>query len=129
METILIADDDTRLLKALTIRLEHEGFTVITAQDGYQAVAAARRDKPALLILDINMPAGSGYSVKERIEQNPELAGTPILFVTGDEHAPAPSTMGANCALLHKPFETSQFLDAVWQALGYPVDQLAAKRA
>ena len=64
---ILIADDDRNLLQALTVRLDAAGYDVITTQDAYQALDFARKHRPDLLLLDINMPAGSGFSVHERI--------------------------------------------------------------
>ena len=84
---ILIADDDVKLLQALTVRLEAEDFEVITCQDAYQALDMARRNLPDLLLLDINMPAGNGFSVQERIAKIKELAGIPVIYITGDASA------------------------------------------
>jgi DNA-binding response OmpR family regulator len=118
---ILIADDDQSLLEAIRVRLEAEVFEVITCQDAYQALACARRERPDLLILDVNMPAGNGFSVHERLAGIEELAGTPVVYITGeargtvdrDAHA-----LGA-FAVLHKPLPTDALLEAVRGALGY----------
>lgn len=118
-KTILIADDDTGLLEALAVRLEAEGFEVISTRDAYQALAIARRDRPDLLLLDINMPAGNGFSVQERIGKIEELAGTPIIYITGEEPGTVDRTaleLGA-FAVVHKPFETAALLDTVRGAL------------
>ena len=80
-KTILIADDDLSLLEALKIRFQSEGFEVITSQDAYQALAIAQRDHPDLLLLDVNMPAGNGFSVHERLARMERLAGTPVRVV------------------------------------------------
>lgn len=122
---ILIADDDVTLLEALTVRLEAEGFEVIQARDAYQALALARRDQPDLLLLDINMPAGNGFSVQERIEEIEELTGKPIVYITGEEPDAvdeAAQQLGA-FAVVHKPFETAKLLETVRSALGYWVQK------
>ncbi len=116
---ILIADDDTRLLQALKVRLEAEGFSVTTSQDAYQAVQLARQDPPDLLLLDINMPAGKGFSVKERLANVPELSKVPVVYVTGDtssEVAQAAVRSGAS-GVVRKPFKISSLLDVVLTAL------------
>ena len=66
--TILIADDDERVVKVLMLRLGKLGFNIVTASDGYSALALASECKPNLLLLDINMPAGDGFSVQERMK-------------------------------------------------------------
>ena len=124
---ILIADDDIKLLQALTVRLKAEGYEVIATQDAYQALAAAGRDKPDLLLLDINIPAGNGFSVQERIAKIEELAGIPIVYITGEEPEAVDHTakeLGA-FAVVHKPFETEHLLDTVRAALGYWVERSA----
>ncbi len=64
---ILIVDDDADLLESLSLRLSHEGFDVSVAADGYEGLERARREAPDLLILDIHMPAGDGFSIQERL--------------------------------------------------------------
>ena len=67
--TILIADDDHLHLKCLTHHLEKAGYSVIQATDSFHALRLASQLKPSLIILDINMPAGDGFSVKERLDK------------------------------------------------------------
>ena len=120
-QTVLIADDDPRMLQAMRIRLEEQGFNVIVAQDGYQAVDKARHHEPDVMVLDIRMPAGNGFSVQERIDKIEEIAGTPIIYVTGVD----PDTVDRDAmkngayAVLHKPFPGSILVDTVLGALGY----------
>ncbi|MFI4881557.1 MAG: response regulator [Phycisphaerales bacterium JB064] len=120
-QTVLIADDDPRMLQAMRIRLEEHGFNVIVAQDGYQAVDKARHHEPDVMVLDIRMPAGNGFSVQERIDKIEEIAGTPIIYVTGVD----PDTVDRDAmnngayAVLHKPFPGSILVDTVLGALGY----------
>jgi len=122
--TILIADDDERVLKALMIRLGHVGFKVITATDGYSALSLATKHKPSLLVLDINMPAGDGFSVQERMKEIPELAATPVIYVTGDksDRLDQLARRLGGFAVLHKPFHIEELIDTLLSALSSPGD-------
>ena len=122
-KTILIADDDLSLLKAMQVRLESVGFEVVVTQDSYQTVDKARRISPDLLILDINMPAGSGFTVQQRIKNLPELADIPVIYITGEDPDSVDDIairMGAY-SILHKPFDASVLTETVKHALGLAV--------
>ena len=79
METILIADDEEPIRELLTLYLEREGFKVITAGDGEQALAAARAQSPDLIVLDLMMPKRSGYEVCRELRRDSDI---PILMLT-----------------------------------------------
>ena len=120
-KSILIADDDLGLLQALATRLEAEEYRVTVTQDAYHALALARRYVPDLLLLDINMPAGSGFSVQERIKKIDELAAVPVIYITGEPPESvdqAAEQLGA-FAVIRKPFETNHLLDTIRSALGF----------
>jgi len=116
---ILIADDDSALLTAMSLRLQSEGYRVFTTQDGYQALAIARREQPDLLILDINMPAGSGISVQQRIQAIGEIITPPVIFITGNEITEpiAEEINHRNARILQKPFDTCALLATVRECL------------
>lgn len=126
--TILVADDDLNMLAALTVRLEAEGFQVVRVQDAYQAIEQANRHRPDLLLLDINMPAGRGFSVQERLA-NIDMAGTPVIYITGEQPGRIDKSAEAAgaFAVVHKPFETEELLETVREALGYWVTEKAAR--
>jgi two-component system KDP operon response regulator KdpE len=116
---ILIADDEPAMVASLGIRLRAEGFDVVVAHDGYQAVALARTAWPDLLILDINMPAGDGFSVHERVWKMVHLRRTPVIYMTGDASRQLSETahkLGAT-SLLRKPFHASELLQLVNETL------------
>ncbi|MDH3585305.1 MAG: response regulator [Phycisphaerae bacterium] len=116
---ILIAEDDPCLLQALAVRLEAAGYEVICAADSYQAVDFARHQKPELLILDIHMPAGNGFTILQRLKKVEGLDRLPVIFLTGDQ-SPRVQELAAQFnadALIHKPFEFSHLLEAVQAAL------------
>lgn len=118
--TILIADDDRAVLDSLAIRLEATGYHVLRTQDGHQAMAAAKAHHPDLMLLDINMPAGDGFSVHERVCTTEEMKSTPVVYLTGDRSEGASDTahsLGA-FALIRKPFDTDMLLRVIADALG-----------
>ena len=117
---ILLADDDQPLLQALKVRLESLNVEIITATDGYTSLAKAVSEKPDLLILDINMPAGDGFSVQERLRETSDgLEDTPTIYLTGDHSErldQIASQMGA-FAIHHKPFKVQDLVNDIHEAL------------
>lgn len=79
---ILIADDEVDLVWAIRYSLEDEGYEVLTAYDGAQTLAVARRHRPDLIILDILMPHVDGLEICQTLRRDPSLAAVPILFLT-----------------------------------------------
>ncbi len=117
---ILIVDDDASLLVAMSTRLGAAGYEVTQAQDAVQAVRFAREQRPDLLVLDVNLPAGDGFTVLERIREIPEMDQTPVIYITGDRSvgvSAGVAEVGA-IAILYKPFETAQLLESVAHASG-----------
>jgi DNA-binding response OmpR family regulator len=116
---VLIADDDRTHLLALQIRLRSEGFEVICAQDAYFAVQQACEGKPDAMVLDINMPAGDGFTVQERIGRMADLEGIPVIYLTGENSQRVTDlarTHGA-FALLFKPFDIADLLTKLREAI------------
>jgi DNA-binding response OmpR family regulator len=116
-----VSDDDRGTLDAVRVRLQAAGFDVSVASDGYQAIAMARSLHPDLVVLDIGMPAGDGFSVHERMRQIPELHRTPIIYMTGKDpdEVDRRATQDGARAILHKPFRGVDLVDACRSALGF----------
>src|SRR5438128_3470887 len=81
--TIRIADDHESSRAGLEALLSLEGYNVLTAEDGIQALEQFRRTQPDLLLLDINMPNMRGTEVCRRIKNNPETLLVPVVLITG----------------------------------------------
>lgn len=114
---ILLADDDQSLLTALKLRLENNGAEIITASDGYTSLVTAVNEQPDLLILDINMPAGDGFSVQERLRET-GCNHIPVIYLTGDESSRLDNiadSLGA-FAIHHKPFELRDLIRDIERA-------------
>ncbi len=79
---ILLVDDEQDMVWAVRHSLDDEGYEVLTAYDGVEALAVARRHRPDLIILDIVMPRLDGLQVCHRLRRDPALAAVPILFLT-----------------------------------------------
>jgi len=82
-KTIVLADDDTDIVKVLSYQFEKNGYTVIPAYDGEEAFAKIQQNKPSLAILDYHMPKMNGIEVAEKMHATPETSSIPILFFTG----------------------------------------------
>ncbi len=119
MKRILVIEDteDNRLI--LADLLSSAGYELIEAVDGLQGVAAAEREKPDLILMDIQLPGIDGYEATRRIRKIPALAGVPIIAVTsyalsGDEA----KTREAGCdGYVAKPYSPRQLLAKIREFL------------
>lgn len=82
MNKILVIDDDNAINELIKINLELAGYKVIQALDGVKGFALAKQELPNAIILDVMMPEVDGYTVAQRIRQNPSTKDTPILMLT-----------------------------------------------
>lgn len=107
---ILIAEDDPGIRLAVHDYLEISGYSVITAEDGEQALSLLEKYHPHLVISDINMPKHDGYQLVKQIRQLPEFRLLPVIFLT--EYANVEQRIKgyqAGCDIyLPKPFEMSE---------------------
>lgn len=87
MQQILVVEDEADIRELLRFNLEREGFSVLEAADGPQALDMARRHTPALVLLDVMLPGLDGFEVCRRLGAQTETAHIPILMLTarGDE--------------------------------------------
>jgi two-component system KDP operon response regulator KdpE len=80
---ILIVDDDPDVRLGLQLRLNANNYEVFCAADGVASIAEARKHLPDLVILDLGLPAGDGFSVLERLKANEKLASIPVIVLSG----------------------------------------------
>ncbi len=113
---LLVVDDDHDLCAVMQSILEDEGYAVEAAGDGLEAIGAAARHPPRLVVLDIRLPGASGPEVARRLREA-HASGLPILAVTADGSAARKAREVGAYAYLRKPFELHDFLDVVRRGL------------
>jgi len=79
---ILIVDDEVYILHILDFSLGAEGYEVITAADGEEAIERAKKEKPDLVVLDIMMPKVDGFEACRRLKADPETSPIPVILLT-----------------------------------------------
>jgi DNA-binding response OmpR family regulator len=83
MKKILVVDDDPDVRLGLQVRLAANNFQLFFAADGVTSIAEARKNTPDLIILDLGLPAGDGFSVLERLKVNERLSSIPVIVLSG----------------------------------------------
>ena len=115
---VLIIEDDQNLAMALALRLKAAGYAATTTYDALTGLKAAVSNPPALVLLDISMPAGNGFSVAEQI-QTLIPTPTPIIFLTASkkpDFREKAKKLGA-AGYFEKPYEAEELFGAIRQAL------------
>jgi len=112
---ILVADDDKDLVPALSIRLKAAGYDVIVAHDGEGAYDQATKNKPDLIILDVRMPAGGGFSSIDRMKHSLTTRNIPVIFLTAfdDEEMREDGRQLGAVGFFRKPFNDDDFMNAI----------------
>jgi len=116
---ILIADDEPSITRAIKVRLEKAGFDVTEAHSGRQAIRLIGETCPDLVILDILMPDGNGFSVFDMLRTSRETDEIPVLFLTA--HGDIPNWLHAMehgaSDVIQKPFDGTRLVRTVREVL------------
>lgn len=116
---ILVADDDKDLVTALSIRLKAAGYRVVGAHDGDEAFRQAQETRPNLIILDVRMPAGGGFTSIDRIKHSLVTRSIPVIFLTAfdDEEMREEARRLGAAGFFRKPFDDREFMGALEKVL------------
>jgi CheY-like chemotaxis protein len=119
---VLVVDDDAEIRDTLSALLQHEGYTVVRAENGVQALQQLRSVHPRVMLLDLMMPVMSGWEVLEELEESGELNDVKVVVVSA---MCAPHAR----ACLRKPVDLDELLDVVGECCceGERVPQAAAR--
>ena len=113
---LLIVDDEVRFLQTLKTRLEIRGLDVMTAKNGKDALAAARKSNFDVVLLDLKMPGMDGEEVLKILKQEDPLVEVIILTGHGSVESAVDCTRAGSHSYLQKPCETNQLLLALKDA-------------
>ncbi len=116
---ILIADDEPNILISLEYLMKREGYEVIVARDGQQALDMLRRERPRLVLLDVMMPKKTGFEVCQEMRADDDLRDTLVLMLTAkgrDTDVAKGLGVGAD-AYMTKPFSTKELVQKVREML------------
>ena len=122
-KTVLIVEDNELNMKLFNDLLEGHGYATLQSRNGVEAVELARKNKPDLILMDIQLPEVSGLQVTQWIKADEELRAIPVIAVTafamkGDEEK---IRQGGCEAYLSKPISVAKFLETV-RAYAGPAD-------
>jgi DNA-binding response OmpR family regulator len=118
-QVILVAEDDPDILALVEFRLAQEGYDVLTAGDGEEALRLAAERRPALALLDVQMPKVDGYEVTRRLRAGEATRGMAIIILTAsvrDTELARAFDAGAD-DFLRKPFSPADLATRVKAAL------------
>ncbi len=119
MTKILYVEDNEDNIYMLSNRLRREGFDVVVARDGEQAVAMAAAEAPDLILMDLGLPVLNGWEAARRLKSEPETKSIPIIAVSahameGDRE----KALAAGCDDYDtKPVNLPRLLEKIWAAL------------
>jgi CheY-like chemotaxis protein len=118
---ILVVDDNEIILKTISLKLQGAGYQVITALDGAQAVACARKEMPDLILLDVSFPPDvggvewDGFRIMEWFRRMENVKKTPVIVITGGDDAlnKERAVSGGAVAFFNKPIDHDDLLKVI----------------
>jgi CheY-like chemotaxis protein len=119
MATVLVVEDDPMIQEVLALALADEGYEVATATDG-DALAEAAVDRPAVILLDVNMPGMDGLEVLDHLRADPATRPIPVVLMSAAERLAEHRGRPGVAAVLPKPFCLEEALTTVARLAGPP---------
>jgi len=131
---ILIVDDSRIILKTVSDKLRPYGYRALTAVDGGEAISTVRRERPDLILLDINFPpdvahgggvSWDGFLIMDWLRRMDEAKDIPVIMLTGGDPAKYKdrSLAAGAVGFFHKPLDHDELLNVVRQTLGETVSE------
>jgi len=127
---ILIIDDERVSQLTIAARLRSDGYSVVSAGDAVMATAITKAEKPDLILLDVNLPGGDGFTVMKRIASISSIALIPIIIITAGD---SPDTQkrafeSGAVAFFQKPVNFDKLTEAIQKVLGAPIPSDTASK-
>lgn len=116
---ILVIDDDRTFTTMMSSLLQSAGYTPVVAFDAMQGFMFAQREPPALVLLDISMPAGGGMQLLDKLRHSSKTQNVPVIIVTGtaDARLEADAKAKGATAVVKKPVDSKGVVELVKQTL------------
>jgi len=114
-ERVLVVDDEPDIVALVAYHLAKSGYSVSTATNGHEGLAAARRDKPSIIVLDLMLPGLSGLEVVRQLREDPDTQSIPAILLTAKSQefdVKAGLSLGAADYVI-KPFSPRELLQRV----------------
>lgn len=132
-DVILVVEDISAILELLEVTLRFNGYRVLTAHNGEEALACVAKERPRLIITDILMPRMDGYALAFKLRTMPETTRIPIVFLSATFVTPEDKDFALSLGavrFLEKPVDTEEFLLTIAEVLledryasGPPLDE------
>lgn len=118
-QKVLVVDDDPIMHRVLKHYLERNGYEMVSATNGLQAIELAVRELPSLIVLDVRMPEMSGLAALRRLKESPSTKAIPVIVVTvhDDRLTRMESQVSGAAAFLTKPFRPAELLAEIKKQL------------
>ena len=118
MAKILVIDDDGVMRELVALHLAIAGYKVETAEDGIAGGEAVRRERPALIIADVNMPRQNGFEFVEGLRKDATVRDIPVIFLTSNAEGKVRGMQLGAVAYLSKPLMAANLLTLVSENVG-----------
>ena len=121
MSKIMVVEDDANLREIYSIRITAEGYDVVSAGDGEEALAVAVREKPDLILSDVMMPKISGFDMLDILRSTPETADIKVVMMTAlsaDDQRQRGERLGANRYLVKSQVGIEDVINTIHEVLG-----------
>lgn len=121
MTKVMVVEDDSALREIYSIRITAEGYNVVSAGDGEEALAMAVREKPDLILSDVMMPKISGFDMLDILRTTPETANIKVIMMTalsGDDQRQRGERLGADRYLVKSQVGIEDVVNAIHDILG-----------
>lgn len=121
MTKVMVVEDDAALREIYSIRITAEGYDVVSAGDGEEALAVAVRERPNLILSDVMMPKISGFDMLDILRATPETAGIKVIMMTAlssDDQRQRGERLGADRYLVKSQVGIEDVVNAIHEVLG-----------
>ena len=117
---LLVVEDIPNVLELLEVTLRFQGYEVISARNGEEALKILEKETPALIITDILMPKLDGFAFVQKLRDNPKTMGLPVIFLSATYVTPEDQTFAMSLGasrFIEKPIDTEDFLLTIAELL------------